>query len=103
MTSIEKKRLEERTLEEYVPGQAKAYAANRGSYHAKLFDTTIEQHRRSTGGCLGTLLDVGCALGNSTRPLAKHFGAAYGIDLSSEMTNTAMNIEAEVRRGKSAK
>ncbi len=41
------------------------------------------------------LLDVGCGPGNSTRPLARHFDRAFGIDPSTEMINAARNISKE--------
>ena len=41
------------------------------------------------------LLDIGCGPGNSTRPLARHFDSAIGIDPSPEMINTARNLSAE--------
>ena len=41
------------------------------------------------------LLDVGCGPGNSTRPLAKHFDNAFGLDPSPEMINTAKKLSAE--------
>ncbi len=51
------------------------------------------------------LLDVGCGPGNSTRPLARHFESAFGIDPSTEMINAAKNIgkgaPEETARGES--
>lgn len=41
------------------------------------------------------LLDLGCGPGRSTRPLAKEFHSAFGIDASPEMINTAKNLSAE--------
>ena len=43
------------------------------------------------------LLDVGCGPGNSTRPLARHFDSAFGIDPSPEMINAAKDLSAEYR------
>ena len=40
------------------------------------------------------LLDVGCGPGNSTRPLARYFDSAFGIDPSPEMINTAKALSA---------
>ena len=40
------------------------------------------------------LLDVGCGPGNSTRPLARYFDSAFGIDPSPEMINTAKTLSA---------
>ena len=73
---------------------AKAYAAGRGSYHEHLFNIIFDHHR-STGGATQVLLDVGCGPGNSTRPLAKKFSSAFGIDASPEMINTAKKLSAE--------
>lgn len=85
---------EERTFKSYTPVLAKAYATSRGSYHENLFKIILDTHR-STGGAMKVLLDVGCGPGNSTRPLAKHFGSAFGIDPSPEMINTAKSISIE--------
>lgn len=41
------------------------------------------------------LLDVGCGPGRSTRPLAKEFHSAFGIDASPEMINTAKKLSTE--------
>ena len=41
------------------------------------------------------LLDIGCGPGNSTRPLARHFDSAFGIDASPEMINTAKKLSTE--------
>lgn len=88
----------EATFKSYAPSQAAAYAALRGSYHSNLFDVILNHHK-STGGSFGTLLDVGCGPGNSTRPLAKHFDTAYGIDPSPEMINTAVGISEKAESG----
>ena len=85
---------EERTFKQYNPAQAKAYAANRGTYHEKIYNIILDYHR-TTGGSLHTLLDVGCGPGNATRPMARHFGTAYGLDPSPEMINTAKQISAD--------
>lgn len=94
MTSSEQKQAEEQTFRNYAPSQAKTYAVNRGSYHENLFKVILEHHE-STGGTFDTLLDVGCGPGNSTRPLAKHFATAYGIDPSLGMIDAAKGISAE--------
>ncbi len=82
------------TFRHYAPEQAKAYASNRHAYHDKLFQVILAHHQ-ATGGTLGTLLDVGCGPGNSTRPLARHFANAYGIDPGPQMINVARSISAE--------
>ncbi len=62
----------------------------------------IIDHYSSTGVVLGTLLDVGCGSGNSSKPLAIYFDAAYGIDLGIDMISTARDIStgAEMGSGK---
>jgi len=85
---------EEQTFKQYTPAQAKAYAANRGGYHDRLFNVILDHHK-STGGSFHALLDVGCGPGNATRPLAKHFEVAYGLDPSPEMINVASEIGKE--------
>lgn len=85
---------EESTFRSYTPALAKAYAAGRGSYHENLFKIILDHHR-STGGAMQVLLDVGCGPGNSTRPLAKEFSSAFGIDASPEMINTAKKLSTE--------
>lgn len=85
---------EEQTFKQYTPAQAKAYAAIRGGYHDRLFNVILDHHK-STGGSFHALLDVGCGPGNATRPLAKHFEVAYGLDPSPEMINVASEIGKE--------
>ena len=85
---------EESTFRSYTPALAKAYAAGRESYDENLFKVILDKHT-STGGAMQVLLDVGCGPGNSTRPLAKHFASAFGIDPSPEMVNTAKNLSTK--------
>ena len=92
---------EEPTFKKYDSAQANAYAASRNSYHENLFRVILDHHR-STGGSFGTLLDAGCGPGNSTRPLAKYFEKAYGIDPSLEMINTAKSTSTELKAGKTS-
>ncbi|KAM0796858.1 S-adenosyl-L-methionine-dependent methyltransferase [Usnea florida] len=84
---------EEGTFRSYTPSLAKAYAANRGSYNENLCRVILDNHR-SSGGAMKVLLDVGCGPGNSTRPLARYFDSAFGIDPSPEMINTAKALSA---------
>ncbi len=42
----------------------------------------------------GEALDFGCGIGRLTRPIARRFARAYGIDISEEMIRTARSIEA---------
>ena len=79
---------EESTFRAYTPTQASSYSAHRTAYHPRLY-SAILSHHTSTSGQLGTLVDLGCGPGNSTRPLAKHFDNAYGIDASEGMIGAA--------------
>ena len=92
---------EERTFKAYTPAQAAAYAAQRDAYNEKLFQKILDHHR-ATGGSFGVLLDVGCGPGSSTRPLAKYFDHAYGMDPSPQMISTAKAIGAEAAQGETA-
>ena len=85
---------EESTFRSYTPALAKAYAAGRGSYHENLFRIILDHHK-STGGATQVLLDIGCGPGNSTRPLAKEFNSAFGIDASPGMIDAAKKLSAE--------
>ena len=95
---------QESTFKSYTPALAKAFATSRGSYHEDLFKIILGTHK-STGGGTQVHLDVGCGPGNSTRPLARHFDSAYGIDPSQEMINTARSLSVapseETASGKS--
>lgn len=55
----------------------------------------IEQELSCGGG--GTLLDLGCATGRMTIPLAKHFVRAIGIDISPHMIDVARRRSQEAR------
>ena len=88
----------ERTFRQYTPDQGKAYAAERSSYHDNLYKVIFDHHS-STGGAFKTLMDVGCGSGNATRSLAKRFEAAYGVDPSPEMINTAKRLGGETAPG----
>ena len=81
----------EKTFKAYTPGQAQAYAQQRGAYNERLYNIICDYHAE-TGGLFGTLVDLGCGPGNSTRPLAKRFEKAYGIDPSEGMIETARSI-----------
>lgn len=84
---------EEQTFKNYSKDEAKEYSSGRPSYHENLIRVILDHHA-STGGMFGTLLDVGCGPGNSTRPLSKRFDIAYGIDPSEEMIKTAKELSA---------
>ena len=93
---------EERTFRQFTPTQAKDYATNRGGYQDRFLQVILDHHE-STGGAFGTLLDVGCGPGKtSTRPLAKRFDNACGVDTSPEMINTAKLLSAESQHGETA-
>ncbi len=95
MATIIQKHPEERTFKQFTPTQAQGYATNRGGYQERFLQVILDHHE-STGGAFGTLVDVGCGPGKtSTRPLAKRFDNAYGIDPSPEMINTAKLLSAE--------
>lgn len=90
----------ETTFKQYTPEQAQSYLAGRKSYGSKIFDIIL-QHHRDTGGAFDTLVDVGCGPGhNSTRPLARHFATAYGLDASPGMLQTARMLGGETASGK---
>ena len=101
MVAMPEKVSEERTFKEYSAAQAKAYASGRDTWNEKIFQKVLDHHK-ATGGYSGVLVDVGCGPGNSTRPLARHFDNAYGIDPSPEMINTARQLGAEVEGGETA-
>ncbi|KAG8525240.1 uncharacterized protein KY384_008884 [Bacidia gigantensis] len=83
--------MEEQTFRAYSQKQAQAYLSGRGQDNENLFGVICEHHA-STGGHFGTLLDLGCGPGNSTRPIAKHFERAYGIDASEAMIATGIEV-----------
>lgn len=82
------------TFRHYTPSQATTYASHRPSYPPSLYSLLLTHHT-STGGKLGTLLDVGCGPGNATRPLARHFERAYGVDPGREMIRVAKGLTEE--------
>ena len=94
----------EETFTAYNSSQASAYLSGRGQDNENLIRVITSTHEKN-GGTLGTLLDLGCGPGNSTRPLAKHFDAALGRDTSIAMIGVAKEIESRgeggTRSGKS--
>jgi trans-aconitate 3-methyltransferase len=76
------------TFRRYTATQAASYIAGRPAYPDALTQTILTHHT-STGGQLGTLLDVGCGPGLATRAFAPHFKRALGVDASIEMINAA--------------
>ncbi len=53
----------------------------------------LEKRRHSI--CFGSALDFGCGVGRLTRPLARRFGRAVGIDISPAMIEYAQSQTAE--------
>lgn len=86
------------TFRAYSSEQANEYAQRRGGYPPALIDQIL-QHHTSTGGQLGTLLDLGCGPGNSTRDLAIHFSRAIGLDPSSSMISAARSVGGSCKSG----
>lgn len=86
------------TFRSYTPAQVEEYARRRGGYPERLIDGIIELHT-STGGALGSLLDLGCGPGSATRNLAPHFDRAIGIDPSAEMVRTAVSLGGQTSLG----
>ncbi|KAH8658130.1 S-adenosyl-L-methionine-dependent methyltransferase [Xylariales sp. PMI_506] len=83
--------VKEKTFSSYNQEQGKKYAQVRRDYHPSVYSTVMTQHT-STGGELGTLLDVGCGPGQAIRFLAPHFARAIGIDPSAGMIETARSM-----------
>lgn len=77
------------TFSTYTAGQAAAYARSRPAYTENLLNYILEYHQNGAstlpGTKLGTLLDVGCGPGNSTRDFARHFQRTIAIDGSAAM------------------
>lgn len=86
------------TFIRYTPEQAKDYAQHRSGYAPRLIQHILTHHGH-TGGRFGTVLDVGCGPGNSTRDLAPFFSRATGVDPSTEMTNAAKKVGGTTKDG----
>jgi len=71
--------------------QGNSYAKHRLTYHPSLYQIILEHHV-STGGQLGTILDVGCGPGLAVRDLAPHFAHAVAIDPSAGMIAAARSL-----------
>lgn len=85
------------TFRGYTPTQVEEYARRRGGYPRALIDQVIKAHT-STGGCLGSLLDLGCGPGSATRDVAPHFDHADGIDPGIEMIRTAKALGGQAKK-----
>ncbi|KAG5758891.1 hypothetical protein H9Q72_012974 [Fusarium xylarioides] len=81
---------EETTFREYTQAQGEFYAIGRPSYSRELYNIILNHHT-STGGQLGTVVDVGCGTGQATKDLALFFSHAIGLDPSEGMITSARN------------
>ncbi|KAH6884227.1 methyltransferase [Thelonectria olida] len=72
----------------FTNDQGANYAEIRPKYHPNLYKTVVDRHT-STGGQLGTVLDVGCGPGTAARALAPQFAHAIGLDPSEGMMANA--------------
>jgi trans-aconitate 3-methyltransferase len=86
------------TFTSYSSKQAVEYAKHRSGYAPQLIQYILAHHTQTNGKC-GTVLDVGCGPGNSTRDLAAFFNRATGIDPSREMTSVARKIGGMTKEG----
>ncbi|KAJ5081436.1 hypothetical protein NUU61_009700 [Penicillium alfredii] len=80
-----------RTFSAYTKDQGATYVQARSAYHSNLFKRIVDHHV-STGGQLGTLVDVGCGPGTAIRTLAPRFDYAIGLDASEGMIATARQL-----------
>ncbi|KAL1874020.1 hypothetical protein VTK73DRAFT_574 [Phialemonium thermophilum] len=87
---------QESTFRKYNEQQGKAYAQHRRDYNPSVYQAILDHHT-STGGQLGTVIDVGCGPGNAVRSLAPHFAHAIGIDPSEGMIAAARDLSTEAR------
>ncbi|OLN81717.1 Trans-aconitate 3-methyltransferase [Colletotrichum chlorophyti] len=81
----------EKTFRSYTPEQGSNYAENRMGYHDSLYKVIVGHHT-STGGKMGTLLDVGCGPGTVARELGPQFARAIGLDPAPGMIAAARSI-----------
>lgn len=86
------------TFTKYSAKQAHEYTQHRSGYPPQLIQHILAHHAQ-TGGNYGTVLDVGCGPGNSTRDLASDFSHAIGVDPSKEMTSVAKKIGGTTKAG----
>jgi ubiquinone/menaquinone biosynthesis C-methylase UbiE len=78
----------EKTFSKFTQSQGANYAQYRKGYHPALYKTII-LHHTTTGGQLGTLLDVGSGPGTVARELASEFQHVIGLDPSDGMMQQA--------------
>jgi trans-aconitate 3-methyltransferase len=88
----------EPTFTSYNAAQAKLYNKYRSGYPARLIQYIVDHHEK-TGGKLGTVLDVGCGSGNSTRDVAPYYDNAFGIDPSEAMTSAGREAGGKTKAG----
>jgi trans-aconitate 3-methyltransferase len=88
----------EPTFTSYNATQAKLYNQYRSGYPEKLIQYIVAHHEKTYGN-LGTVLDVGCGPGNSTRDLAPYFANAIGIDPSEAMTAAGREAGGKTKAG----
>lgn len=79
------------TFRSYTDDQGDVYARARPGYRQDLYKIITDYHT-STGGTLGTLLDIGCGAGTATRELGSYFQQAVGLDPSPGMIAAAKSI-----------
>lgn len=91
----------ETTFKNYDSKDAAAYAKYRPPYNPKLIDLAIDIHN-SSGGLLGTVLDVGCGPALSTRQLCTHFEHVIGVDASPSMVEQAKQVSCLSSTGEAA-
>ncbi|KAH8649958.1 S-adenosyl-L-methionine-dependent methyltransferase [Xylariales sp. PMI_506] len=72
----------------YNKDQATTYTAARKGYHPNFYKRIADYHV-STGGHMGTLVDVGCGPGTSVNDFGLQFETAIGFDPSEGMIEVA--------------
>lgn len=81
----------EKTFRAYTKDQGHNYAQHRLKYSQGLYNDIISHHT-STGGKLGTALDLGCGPGIATFAIAPHFRNTIGLDPSEGMISAARSF-----------
>ncbi|KAF3761619.1 S-adenosyl-L-methionine-dependent methyltransferase [Cryphonectria parasitica EP155] len=90
------------TFRSYSSQDAKNYAQIRLHYSEALYKSITDYHT-STGGQLGTVVDLGCGPGIATFKLADYFASVTGLDHSKAMIETARDrLATEDEKVKSA-
>jgi SAM-dependent methyltransferase len=86
----------EKTFSSFTRAQSDHYAKARRGFHPALYSTVIDRHT-TTGGKLGTVIDIGCGPGSATRQIAPYFTEAIGLDPSQSMIDTARALGGTTR------